>query len=485
MSKRIISIALFFTILFSAVSGRCAYIMMSNNYAVAKGYNSKSYNICNTYTTIVDRYETPLNNNTKSLAAIVRPNEKDMSELPLLFNADVVKEITSQLKNGDVVIRKIDKYSNTKHIKVIEAIEENSPDMLCRHLIDRACGGLELSLGNAIGSVKINYSVDALGRILAGDNGTIINNNDKKTVKISIDSRVQKIAESSSKSIKKGAVVIADCNTSQILACYSAGEDYLNRASSNYAIGSIFKLVVCASALENNVSLTYKCENKIKVGDTTFCCQNNKAHGRQKMKQALANSCNCYFVKLALTLGAQSIYDTAKEFGFLNDIELYSDFNIKHGAFADLKELESKGQLALIGFGQGVLTDNPIHFSAVVSAIANGGIYNPPTLALNNQKGTRVMSESNAKKLREYMRYVVTNGTGTSAEYNNSSAGKTATAQSGIYIDEKEILNTFFVGFYPYDNPKYSIVVMYENGTSGAGDCSPIFSTIVENLEKI
>lgn len=80
------------------------------------------------------------------------------------------------------------------------------------------------------------------------------------------------------------------------------------------------------------------------------------------------------------------------------------------------------------------------------------------------------------------MRYVVTNGTGASADWNNASAGKTSTAQSGRYQDGREILNTWFAGFYPYDDPKYAIVVMTEDGESGSGDCCPIFRTIVENL---
>ncbi len=82
------------------------------------------------------------------------------------------------------------------------------------------------------------------------------------------------------------------------------------------------------------------------------------------------------------------------------------------------------------------------------------------------------------------MRYVVTNGTGRRAEYNNNSAGKTSTAQSGRYVDGKEILNTWFAGFYPYDNPKYTIVIMTEDGKSGSGDCCPIFRTIVEKLDN-
>ena len=78
------------------------------------------------------------------------------------------------------------------------------------------------------------------------------------------------------------------------------------------------------------------------------------------------------------------------------------------------------------------------------------------------------------------MKNVVENGTGFNAQYKSQTAGKTATAQSGIYVDGKEQLNTWFVGFYPYDNPKYSIVVMREGGKSGAGDCCPVFRTILE-----
>ena len=83
------------------------------------------------------------------------------------------------------------------------------------------------------------------------------------------------------------------------------------------------------------------------------------------------------------------------------------------------------------------------------------------------------------------MKNVVENGTGFNAQYKSQTAGKTATAQSGIYVDGKEQLNTWFVGFYPYDKPKYSIVVMCEGGKSGAGDCCPVFRTIVEKIDNM
>ena len=84
------------------------------------------------------------------------------------------------------------------------------------------------------------------------------------------------------------------------------------------------------------------------------------------------------------------------------------------------------------------------------------------------------------------MRYVVTDGTGANAEtYRHTSAGKTATAQTGQYNFGSEKLKTWFAGIYPYDNPKYAIIIMTENGISGSSDCCPVFRTIVENLDDM
>ena len=138
-----------------------------------------------------------------------------------------------------------------------------------------------------------------------------------------------------------------------------------------------------------------------------------------------------------------------------------------------------------MGFGQGKLTDTPVHFASVVAAISNGGYYNSPTLNIKNSASNQVISSKTCAVLRNYMKNVVENGTGFNAQYKSQTAGKTATAQSGIYVDGKEKLNTWFVGFYPYDNPKYSIVVMREGGKSGAGDCCPVFRTIVEKIDNM
>lgn len=487
MGKRLTALLSVLVLLFTSLVGRCAYIAFSDTYQVSDTYNSYSLTIGKLSPYIYDRKGEKLNNNTTTNVAIISPDEKCLSELELLFDADEIAEITEELSNGYPIIKEIDRKADTKYIKIVEKINQNTTDMLCRHLLDYQCSGLETYLDDEIGSLYVNFPTDATGRLLNGESCQVIDNNYSTTdgVVISIDKEIQQICEDASKSISKGAIVVMDTENSRILASISMGGDYNNRALSGYAIGSIFKLVVCACALENGITITYNCTGSIKVGDTTYNCQNNHIHGYQNMKNALANSCNCYFVNLALKLGADKLYSTAKSLGFGESFELYDGWNISSSNLPNLAALSSPGQLALLGFGQGQLTDSPVHFASVISCIANGGNYSFPTINITDTAENRVISQNTAKTVLEYMHYVVTNGTGENANYQNDTAGKTATAQSGIYNNGIEVLNTWFAGVYPSDYPKYAIVVMCEDGTSGAGDCCPVFRTIVEKLGKL
>lgn len=490
MSKRIASILVTLLLALSVSLGRIAFIMFSGEYKVSSGYNSYSLDLSVLKPTIYDCRLNRLNNNETEYAAVIRPNEKCLNELQYLFSKQEVLEIRDELSKGYPVIKKVSSPNkNLKYIQFEKLISSKKTD-------DIFINSVMSNFNDEIGSKKVNFSVDALGRLLEGDNGTVINTDydAQNGVILTLDSEIQQIVTDASKSIKKGAVVVMDIKNSNILALVSKGNDYLNRANLSYSVGSIFKLVVCISAIENNILENYNCEGSITVGDTTYSCQKENAHGNQNMKEALANSCNCYFINLALLLGADRITETAKSLGFGDDIYLEEKITVKGGAFPDESSLKSKGQLALLGFGQGELTDSPVHFCSFICSVANGGIYNKPNIILGSvdahggayyneeAQGTRVMKASTAYKVSEYMRYVVSNGTGQSADYNFSSAGKTSTAQTGQYVDNQEQFNTWFAGFYPYKNPKYAIVVMTEHGSSGAGDCCPVFRTIVEKL---
>lgn len=487
MGKRFISLVCAFSLIFAGLAGRCAYIALGRTYQISDSYNSYTLNIGKLTTNIYGRSGIKINNNSKVYVAVIRPNEKCLSELDKLFTPQETAEITQELSKGYPVMKTVSKKVDTKYIKIYEKILNEESTMCSPYMISKMYGGLEQYVSEEIGSLSVNFSVDALGRLLTGDDGTVVDDNydSNDGIIISLDNRIQKIAEESAENLKYGSVVIMDVDSSQVLASVSRGDDYINRSLSPYAVGSVFKLIVAACAIENNIDVLYNCTSSIQVADAEFHCQKEHAHGIQTIKQALANSCNCYFVNLALKLGADRLYETAKSFGFGDSFELYKNWNVSAGVFPDADELQSLGQLALVGFGQGRLTDSPVHFCAAISCIANGGNYSSPTLDLQDVKENQVISAKTAEKLSEYMRYVVTNGTGTAAEYNKKSAGKTATAQSGIYENGVEVLNTWFAGFYPYNNPQYAIVVMRENGVSGSGDCCPVFRSIVEKLDEI
>lgn len=488
MLKRCQSLIIVFVLLFTGIAGRCGYIALSNDYTVSDSYNSYAIDVGELYTNIFDRYGRLLNNYKSEKIAVISTNEKALNELDKLFYSSEVAQIREELSKGYPVKRKVSKNAPTKYISQFDRIIQNPDDMPARNLLDKTYGGLECYVDKKIGELSVNFAVDARGRLLNGDSVTVNDDNydSRDGVIITLDSKLQEIAEDASKYIPNGAVVILDTATSQVLASVSRGNDYVNRAVSPYSVGSVFKLVVCACALENNVHIKYDCKSSITVGDTTFSCQKKHAHGYQNMEEALANSCNCYFVNLALHLGADKICKTAESLGFGDTFSVYKNWNINAGAFPDKNVLKnSRGQLALIGFGQGMLTDSPMHFASVISCIANGGKYNSPTLDFEESVSENTLSTRTCKVLREYMHNVVTNGTGYYANYKNSTAGKTATAQSGTFVDGKEILNTWFAGFYPYDNPKYAIVVMQENGTTGSENCCPVFRTIVEKIDKL
>ncbi len=493
MSKRIISLMLTIIFTFVITLGRIAYIMFSGEFAVSSTYNSYTLNIDKLNLTLYDCNLNKLTNNDIGYIAVIRPNEKCLSELNLIFDKDECKEIKDELSKGYPLLKKVEK--NDYGCKYIQIEKIKTDNFKNTNVVIKE---LQNNFSDIVGEKTVNFAVNAKGRLLEGDDGEISNYNydSSKGVILTLDENVQKIAEECSVTINSGAVIVADVDTCNILACVSKSKDSLNHCELTYPVGSIFKTVVSICAIENGFDEVYECNGKIIVGDTTFTCQKEKAHGKQNLKQGLANSCNCYFINCALKLGKEKIFETAKSLGFGEMIDIESNIKLNGGYFPSINELKSKGELALLGFGQGKLTDSPLHFISVICAIANGGIYNVPNFVLGSvddnggafynetDLGKRVFKASTSYKLTEYMRFAVSDGTGNKADYNEKSAGKTSTAQTGKFIDENEIYDTWFAGFYPFDNPKYAVVILNENGVSGSADCCPIFRSIVEKLYK-
>lgn len=500
MYKRILSFSLAITLLFCGICGRIGYIIFSKNYVVSGGKNSYSITIDRKQPTVYYRSGIVATNNAYKYIAVIRPNPRSIGELEKVFSKSEQKEIINELKNGKPVVRLLDEYPS-QTFKSIKVYKRYDDDNNLHQIIAKQSNGLLNHTGEEIGKSTVMFGVDANGRILDGDEGTLeqTNYDSKEGYRLSVDKRIQDITVDASSKMKNGCVIVMNTEDSSILACVNKPYDnYLIKAFSRYSVGSVFKIVVAACALENDVNIKYNCTGKIKVGDTEFSCQNNHIHSNQTLKQALANSCNCYFVNLANTLGSDKLLETCDKLGFNDYTNLFDGWNIVNSYLPTKSDLLSKGELSLFGFGQGKLTASPLQIASVLCTIANDGYYSQPKLVLSNVNNQNVQTDivypskekvlktNTCKKLIEYMRYVVTDGTARIVmNGDKKSAGKTATAQTGQYYNGVEKLNTWFVGLYPYDNPQYAVVVMTEQGSSGAEDCCPIFSTIVGQLDNL
>ena len=94
------------------------------------------------------------------------------------------------------------------------------------------------------------------------------------------------------------------------------------------------------------------------------------------------------------------------------------------------------------------------------------------------------MSVATARKLQQMMVSVVEKGSGSQAKPETMSAGgKTASAQTGRFDSEGgEIVDAWFSGFYPAENPKYAIVIVNEGADSGSRYAAPVFKAICDRL---
>ncbi|MCL2513089.1 MAG: penicillin-binding transpeptidase domain-containing protein, partial [Oscillospiraceae bacterium] len=330
-----------------------------------------------------------------------------------------------------------------------------------------------------------------------------------------LDKDIQAIAETAlaESGFAKGAAVVLDAETSEILAMascptfsplklaeslYNENSPFLNRAIAAYSVGSAFKTTVLAAALEagGNEGFTCVCDGGIDIADVHFNCNNRMGHGLVDMKAATALSCNVYFILLGQKLGAGPIINMAENMGFGREIELSDNFYAPAGILPDGNESSLPGAVANLSFGQGKLLASPLQLAAAYNCFANGGVYREPYLLKEMLDGegeiyaiykpeneNRAFSKETADKIKDFLEYTVTNGTGAAAKPESmAAAGKTATAQSGQFSGGAEILQTWFVGFAPADKPKYTVAVMIEDGNSGSSDAAPLFEKIIDEI---
>ena len=464
---------------------------------------------------IFDRNFTPLVGNKKKLLAVVTPCVASYEYLKGMADENYLRE---KIENGSPFIIEVSEKIDTEFIRTFAVPDRYSTDPIAVHLIgylsdNGSVGvtGIEGSYNNFLtensGRLTVSFQVDAVGRVLAGMDKYINDSGftSKAGIVLTLDSSIQKITEAAleNSDIKSGCAIIMKTHTGEIISLSSVPEynpdnveisltadnsPFVNKALMSYSVGSIFKPIVAASAMENGITplLEYECKGEITVGDRTFRCYDNKAHGKINMSEALEVSCNTYFINLIMKADIEHLLKLCREIGLGNKITLAPLIKSSAGVLPSAESLEIKGNLANFAFGQGNFTASPLQIASAYHVLSTGNAVNPQLImGFTNYLGLmtkeplspqrKVLADETVINLRKML-------SGAAEAYGvNSSSGKTGTAQSGIYKSGKEILRTWFAGFYPANNPEYIVIVMNENGNSGTADCLPVFREIVKN----
>ncbi|HOL79663.1 MAG TPA: penicillin-binding protein 2 [Clostridiales bacterium] len=532
MAKRLVVLFAIFSLMLCSLCMRILQINIGPfSASVSAQSNKRTISIAESRGAIYDRNGELLVNTKKQIYAAVIPSANVMSQIDNLLTSVDKSLIRKNLERGLPAVYPVGGISgNTPEIKYITTFKRYEENQPAAHLIGyispeekKGVSGLEKSfdqlLSSHSGRISVSFGVDGTGKALIGEGITINdeNYNSPAGLMLTLDKRLQGIVENALDiyDIEMGAAVVLKAETSEILALASRpvfdpsnpsvslkaeNAPFLNRALMAYSVGSIFKPVVAAAAIENGISESFEhdCVGYVQIGSNRFRCHNRSGHGVLDMAGAIANSCNTYFIELSKQVGAEKVYAMANAFGFGREIELSDGLLSAAGSMPDEAELLSPAALANFSFGQGKLLATPLQIAAMYAAIANGGYYREPYVLMsmlddNGQEYAyymppapdRIIKASTAKKLISLLKETVDNGNGAAAKPDfATAAGKTATAQTGQYENGKELLVTWFAGFFPAEEPEYVIVIMKERGSASTKDCTPVFKYIADMIIK-
>jgi len=267
---------------------------------------------------------------------------------------------------------------------------------------------------------------------------------------------------------------------------------YVNRfLQSAYVPGSIYKVVTTAAALEcveGIEDMTFTCNGKIEYGTEAVTCEG--WHGKQTMRTALANSCNCAYAQIAELVGKTNMEKYVHKFGLTEPLS-FDGVTTAKGNY----DVTYTAPVSFAWSCIGQYTDliNPARFMTFMGAIAGDGTGALPrimervdcgddtTYQAKTEKTDRLMSKQTAKTLQEYMRNNVISVYGS-----GNFPGMTVCAKSGTSeLGGEEISNAMFSGFVMDEQYPLAFMVVVENGGYGSGTCVPILSKVLTACKEV
>ena len=274
----------------------------------------------------------------------------------------------------------------------------------------------------------------------------------------------------------------------------------INKAISSISPpGSTFKMVTAIAGLESGaIDLNTKINDTGKYTyyrDYQPVCWKRGGHGWLNVTQAIEASCNYFFYETGRRTGIDRLAQVASAFGLgqKSGVELPGE---EAGVLANEDTMSPwvAGYTIQAAIGQLNNAFTPLQMAKYTAMIANGGknlditiiksitksdgtevsrneinSYVNEKLGISGNSGSDIsISEENLKAVKEGMKGVTSDGSGTAYRYfrdfNIEVGGKTGSATT----DTNGNANAWFVGFAPYDDPEIAVAVFVKDGQHGS-----------------
>ena len=369
--------------------------------------------------------------------------------------------------------------------------------------------------------------VDARGRVVgeAGGRGDIPPES-PDPLYTNIDLDLQRFAATLFGDTLQGGVMAMDPKTGEVLAIHSAPSFDPNRFIGGvstsyysqlrddprrplynkviqglYPPGSTFKLATAIMGMEAGIvglddHFPVSCTGGFTYGNRYFRCWEKKGHGNLNLRQAIEKSCDVYFYQLGLKLGVTRMLagGVSLKMREKSGIDLPNEkqplwpfareyFDKRYGVSG-----WSNGVLLSLAIGQGENSQTVANMARFYTALATDGSLVRPEIVRRQAERTKVVRltpEQMAGLQRAMAGVVSARGTAAGAQIQGVLiAGKTGTAQSGVFRNGIELNHAWFTGYAPADDPKIVIAVMLELVPYHGSVAAQVASKMIERYLK-
>ncbi len=286
--------------------------------------------------------------------------------------------------------------------------------------------------------------------------------------------------------------------------------------SGGYPPASTYKMAVMLAALESGDIDPYRrvfCGGKTRVGNRDFHCWKRQGHGPMNMRDALKNSCDTYFYEIAQTIGIEAIARSARKLGLGQRYDL-GVAGEKAGIVPDPEWKRTRmgagwrmGDTMNASIGQGFVLATPLQLAVMAARLGNGRQALSPTLFAGVDREAPPALDIDPEHIayvQDAMWSVCEEPGGTAYHANGlgiqgfDMAGKTGTAQvrgisraeraAGVIKNEdlpwKYRDHSVFVGYAPYDRPRFAVGCVVEHGGSGSKRAASIVRAVLGEALK-